>query len=321
MDFSLASSLGVALSALGETVQSGSLRNLAVFQTLEELNTGRNDGRSWRPKPFPNSTRAKPKKKMFPPPLAAYSVSTEQPFFATGKEPSPHFDEFEMQLELHERRLHSIQRLGWDSIRPIGVEYTLEEQAELMQLEALGAERQPQLRNSQNMQQEENRASPNRIIAETVPEGEDLDVLDEPPAVDLEVDLDEDVREDETSYDYDDEFARIDDEDEPPGIIHHPTMQRPEHTVQQFIETSHLGASHPYDVENNYGGYEYSEPQPRGDSEDDNREGQGPSLLPPALVVGAGTSDRSGTRPGADIPPLRRQLQSRRAEFESSDCE
>ncbi|SCV02363.1 LANO_0F17216g1_1 [Lachancea nothofagi CBS 11611] len=318
MDFSLSSTLSLAMDTMAKPQHTNAVKDLPVFKTLEETSTLRNDPRSWKPTRSSNNSRHDTRKQPYPPSLAAYSTGREQPFYLKEKEPSPRFNEFEMQLELHGRSLNNIKMIGWDSIRPIGIAYTLKEQDELAKLEAKEEEQQVQHQpqNAQNIILEENIESPAREP-----------ILEQPPSPDMDINLDHNVQEDETSYDYDDEFARIDGEDEEP-VSNQATTTRHDQTVQQFIETSHIeGLGHPYDVENNYHlAYSYADPESHDDDVPHGEEAI--SLLPPVLITDADSFDMSANGPGSlninssHSPSFsRRRYQSRRQGLDSSDCE
>ncbi|SCU88602.1 LAME_0E00496g1_1 [Lachancea meyersii CBS 8951] len=319
MDFSLLSSLSLAMDTMAENQQCHPLKDLPVFKTLDESSTHRSDSRSWKSRP--NAVREIPssaRKPVNTPPLAAYSASAEQPFYPRGNPHSSSFNAFEMQLELHERQLQRIRSIGWDSIRPIGVDLTLREREEIAKIEA--KEKEEEERNYRQLRQEQSLNDPfGETVASPTPRLQ-TSLEQSPPPPDMDINLDQDVQEDETSYDYDDEFARIDGEEEQPSALAQRNTDRPERIVQQFIETSHIeGLSHPYDVENTYNGYDYDEV----DSHEGTQPhlGSVPSLLPPIRNTDLGITAHMTDATPVRNPILSRRRQERRVTFDSSDCE
>ncbi|SCU94484.1 LAFA_0F22100g1_1 [Lachancea sp. 'fantastica'] len=331
MDFLLLSSLGLAMDATAHTKQSRPLKDLPVFKTLDEPSPRKIDPRSWKPRlSAERKSRIAERKQLNPPPLAAYSAVSELPFYSRAGPYRSHFNEFEMQLELHERQLERIRSIGWDSIRPIGIDFTLKEQQELAELETKHVEEEQQTHSGTHLQGQvrmdpfsENAGPPTPRLQPPV-----ANLPLSPPPPEMDIDLDQDVQEDETSYDYGDEFARIDGEEdqgsenELSGVVHlnAERPERPERTVQQFIETSHIeNLNHPYDVETTYNGYDF------GDSESNNELQQNmqhaPSLLPPMLNQGINmTPSMSGATPLRN-PTTSLRRSERRVTFDPSDCE
>ncbi|CEP62197.1 Mnd2p LALA0_S04e10044g [Lachancea lanzarotensis] len=326
MNLSLLSSLNLAMDASAHTSQALPLKDLPVFKTLEEPSSRKADPRSWNPRlSAERKSQALVRKQLNLPSLAAYSAVTEQPFYSRVGPYRPHFNEFKMQLELHERQLERIRSIGWDSIRPIGIEFTMKEQQEFSKLEAKHAEEEEKLESNRvthsdghvrmNRFEGENAELPTHGLQRSPPSPGPS-----PPPPDMDIDLDQDVQEDETSYDYGDEFARIDGEEEQDsdtqvsGVVL-PSAERSERTVQQFIETSHIDSlGHPYDVENTYNGYSFDESEPHGET-------QQPSLLPPIRNQALGmTTPMSGATPLRNPAVLHRRSE-RRVTFDSSDCE
>ena len=200
--------------------------------------------------------------------MAAYSAYSEQPFFSTHKAPSSTFDELQTRLELSDRRKQSIRTLGWDCIRPIGIAYTLKEREEMEKLASKEEEPRQEARpfavhDSQNEPIVQENVGP----TQQRPDPPSI-TLEQAATPDMDVNLDQNIQEDETSYDYDDEFARIEPEHENEVNSHLRAdyQERSERTVHQFIETSRIEEiNHPYDVENNYNrSYNYSDDDPIG---------------------------------------------------------
>ncbi|CAR21821.1 Mnd2p [Lachancea thermotolerans CBS 6340] len=320
MNFDLPDSLQLAIDTVSGRDHGCSLENLPVFRAREDHTASRNDPKSLGSRGRRQTDRETKSKFYTMPPLAAYSAFSEHPFYHVHKATGSKFDPFEMRLELSEKQQESIRMLGWDSIRPVGIGFTMKERKDLAKLEAKEQERQQQ-QGSHGVRDllstdrpQENVNTPQQT---TLPHEAVIRSLTPP---DMDINLDQDIHEDETSYDYDDEFARIEPDDDvaEPHNARDDNYERAERTVQQFIETSHIeGVSHPYDMENNYQhSYNYS------DNED-----SGSLALPPVTIpdieaydVGINGPEIADINSGGASPPLPRQRRQRlRSPFDVDD--
>ncbi|CUS24906.1 LAQU0S21e01112g1_1 [Lachancea quebecensis] len=320
MNFDLPDSLRLAIDTVSGHDHGCSLESLPVFKTREEHSASRNDPKALGSRGKRQTARESRSKHYAMPPLAAYSAFSEHPFFPVHKATGSKFDAFEMRLELCEKQQESIRTLGWDSIRPVGIGFTMKEREDLAKLEAKEQERQQQLSShgprdllSVDRPQENANTPQHTMLPHEV-------VIRSPTPPSMNVNLDQDIHEDETSYDYDDEFARIEPDDDVADArnAQDDNYERAERTVQQFIETSHIeGVSHPYDMENNYQhSYNYS------DNDD-----SGSLALPPVAIPDIEAYDAGINGPeiadinsgGASPPLLRQRRQILRSPFDVED--
>lgn len=232
----------------------------------------------------------------FIPPLSAYNASEERPYFPGGK-----FDEMTMKIEQEEKRLNDIRNLGCNFIRPIGIGQTLQM---LRDRKAAAAKVRMEEANQASLQrpeeQQEDEQDLNFILPSAFQENaggnspQDSAMIDSisedqsgtapvrqelgAPFGQVAVQDNDDEEEDEISYDYEAEFARVEDEQgeeeellekERNGRLKMPSVRDSTRdlTIQQFVETSHMGG-HPYDLEDDFENPQLDVETNQGDSGD-----------------------------------------------------
>lgn len=195
------------------------------------------------------------------PPLSAYNASEEAPYFPIGvDEKGRRFDELTMRMDLAQKRLKSIRTLGWNTIRPIGVNETMQQLKERLEKE----------------ESESKNASVNNQAQPSALQENDDEFMESFHEYDRRVDplinnansgaedANESREEEDNSYDYDAEFARVEEEEEeeeeeyPNGartlgaahaLANRSTVR--DVTIQQFVETSHIERQ-PYELDDEY---------------------------------------------------------------------
>ncbi|CDH16403.1 uncharacterized protein ZBAI_08191 [Zygosaccharomyces bailii ISA1307] len=233
----------------------------------------------------------------FVPPLSAYNASEERPYLPAGR-----FDEMTMRIEQEEKRLNSIRNLGCNYIRPIGVGQTLQT---LRDRKAAAAQASAEEANAMSLQQQDEQQQEEQQLNFILPPSfQENSGVDSPQDTAMLDDLagnqmgsssathelaasfgqvtsqqnDEDEEEDEISYDYEAEFARVEDvRGEEEGILEKEHNSRfkmlnardaaRDFTIQQFVETSHM-ESHPYDLEDDFENPQLDVETNQGDSGD-----------------------------------------------------
>ncbi|QLQ80641.1 hypothetical protein HG537_0D06420 [Torulaspora globosa] len=171
------------------------------------------------------------------PPLSAYNAIEETPYFPSGtRDERFAFDELTMRTDLAQQRLNSVRTVGWDCIRPIGVKETMKQlQNRLKNRENSARTAEPgDLPAVSDMQENGDEAHIDASVGEQVLPQQEED--------------DEDL-----SYDYDAEFARVEQEADGEGRSFWASNRGTgrDVTIQQFVETSHVERQ-PYDSQDEY---------------------------------------------------------------------
>ncbi|SCW00861.1 LAFE_0C13630g1_1 [Lachancea fermentati] len=294
MDANVSESLVLALEISSKRKLDDSLINLPLFKEINEQNAQAQERKQWgqmkNKQEQANRTRSR-----FMPPLAAYTAEYESPAYSFVDGESAAFDGFEMKSNLNHSKLAQIRMLGWNNIKPIGIGRTAKELDEAQRMIRQQEEKQNEDRRShQGNRVEDNHTDPPQITSY-----QENSYAISPP--DMDFDLDQGVQEEDNSYDYDDEYARVEQEVE---IQTNPRQDQHQRagtsvSVQQFVETSHVdGINHPYAIEQDYNnGYGYSD-----DGQEDSGDGD-LTLMPPVNI--SDTVDYDDDHSEAQIPTIR----------------
>lgn len=245
MDNNVANSVRLTVNILSGKERNNSLGSIPIFKEIrDDLTHQKQQQKQWGQMKNKQPSNRISRRRRYIPPLSAYSAESQAPYYPFNNDTNSQFDEFEMRAAQTEKRLREIRMMGWNSIRPIGVGKTMRELEE------------ERLKNWKKSEQQEEPQGIQIASAQENTDGTDHIQEQEVSHVvlpNMDVDLDRSIEE-EHSYDYDDEFARVGQEEEGtsegrPGGAHTATGL----SIQQFIETSHIeGAGHPYDIEDEY---------------------------------------------------------------------
>lgn len=218
------------------------------------------------------------------PPLSAYNALEETPYYPHGKNSrGGRFDELNMRVAQAQQKLKNIRTLGWDYIRPIGINDTMRHLKKRQSDDGVKSAGAPSHETHGLQQQNQHGIPLPPTFQENSFEGSfhDYNAGDESRNMGPEDALneaeqeEEEEEEDEISYDYDAEFARVEDEedDEIEGeedgqrkVLGNSGNTR-DVTIQQFVETSHIEGN-PYEIDDEYENPQLDADLEQGDSGD-----------------------------------------------------
>lgn len=199
------------------------------------------------------------------PPLSAYNALEETPYYPHGKNSrGGRFDELDMRVAQAQQRLKNIRTFGWDYIRPIGINDTMQHLKKRQSDDGVkSADASSQETHGLQQQNQQGIPLPPTFQENGFEGSFEYNAGDESRNMRPEDALNEaeqaEEEEDEISYDYDAEFARVEDEEED-EIEGEEDGQRKvlgnaghtrDVTIQQFVETSHIEGN-PYEIDDEY---------------------------------------------------------------------
>lgn len=193
------------------------------------------------------------------PPLSAYNANEEIPYYPSTRGASAgRFDELSMRVEQVQQKLKSIRTLGWSFLKPIGIDDSMEclKEKTMNLRQRIPDEPTPI---SDNLRTQ---ISHSLVLPGAFQENgstDNIDLLESGMEQELGPDEMEQEEDDEASYDYDAEFARVEDEQEDEGYEEEPHVVNSlvnrgmvrDLTIQQFVETSHIDRN-PYELNDEY---------------------------------------------------------------------
>lgn len=215
------------------------------------------------------------------PPLSAYNALEETPYYPRAKNNrGGRFDELSMRVEQAQQRLKSIRTLGWDYIRPIGINDTMQLLKKRKNDDGVKNSQAPSPETHLQQQDHHGIVLPpnfqeNGFEASFHEYNAAADQSGNMGPEDASNEAEQEEEEDEISYDYDAEFARVEDEEEDQiegereahrNILGNGGNTR-DVSIQQFVETSHIEGN-PYEIDDEYENPQLDVDLEQGDSRD-----------------------------------------------------